>query len=81
MLGEFSRHIEVMEDKINATMGAETLQDMITLKSELLEVQQKFLRLRQVHKASFLCGIEQVMENLVKRLMNLETQAKRILDM
>ena len=62
-----------MEEKVNSSMGSDTLQDLITLKSELLEVQQKFLRLKQVHKSSFLCGIEQVMENLVKRLMNLET--------
>lgn len=71
---EFFHRIQALEEEVRLT--DEYMDELINIKSCLLEVQQRFFEMRSVHKDNFLTELESMILMLVHRVMNLELQVK-----
>ena len=66
-----------MEDKVELT--DRFLDEMLNLKSCLLEVQLRFFEMRSIHQDHFLTELESMILQLVQRVEHLENQIKNAL--
>jgi len=75
---EFVVRINKLEENIQ--LNETCINEVINMKACLLEVQQRFYELKQVHRDEFLTDLENMVLQLVQRVMNLETKVKSAID-